>query len=71
MSDAENTLCSVKSVLQRWADKQGHDQCWCYPELFQELCALLDVVPLLPPELPSRSEFERGCRRYQQDIYEQ
>lgn len=56
----------AKSLLQQWVDKRGHDRCWYYPEIFNQLCVALDVE-VKAPELPTRSEFETGCRRYQDE----
>lgn len=63
MSDGK--LEAVTTIVQSWADKQGHDRCWYYPELFEKLAAILGVTPKVSPNLPPRHEFERGCREYQ------
>jgi hypothetical protein len=56
---------AVKTLIQTWLDKQGHERCWYYPDLFLKLAAILDLKPKYPPTLPSRDEFEKGCKRYQ------
>lgn len=63
------TVDDVKEVVQRFVDKQGHDRCWYYPELFNELALLLGITPTVDPALPSRQEFEKGCHRYQNEEY--
>lgn len=59
----------AKQVIQEWADKQGHERCWYYPDLFNRLAELFDVQPSVEPCLPSRPEFELGCCRYQDEEY--
>lgn len=59
----------MRTLLQDWTDKQSHDRCWYYPDIFMALCQLLDVKPSKEPELPPRSEFEKGCCKYQDEEY--
>lgn len=44
----------IKTIMQEWVDKQGHDQCWYYPEIFGELVEILDIKTSKEPSLPSR-----------------
>lgn len=69
MADTERQLAHVRSIVQAWLDKQGHERCWYYPELFEELATVLDVKQTVPSALPPRAEFEAGCRRYQENEY--
>jgi hypothetical protein len=62
-------LDKAKALLQQWVDKQGHDRCWYYPDIFTQLCTLLGVKPTTDPSLPPRAEFEKGCARYQSEEY--
>lgn len=55
----------IKAIVQTWLDKQGHDRCWYYPELFNQLAEKLNLSQRAPSELPPRKEFELGCKRYQ------
>lgn len=59
----------AKQIIQEWVDKQGHDRCWYYPELFLKLADIFDVKMGVEPKLPPRTEFEEGCKRYQNDEY--
>lgn len=59
----------AKAALQNWVDRQGHDRCWYYPEIFRELSEILGVQTTVTPELPPRAEFEQGCTRYQDEEY--
>jgi len=52
-----------------WLDKQGHDRCWYYPDLFNQLVNELGVKPSVEPKLPSWPEFVAGCYKYQQEQY--
>ena len=56
-------------TLNEWIDKQGHDRCWYYPELFRKLTNLFGLTPNPEPALPPRKEFEAGCFRYQDEEY--
>lgn len=58
-----------KRLIQEWVDKQGHERCWYYPDLFNRLAKLFDVQPSVEPCLPPRPEFELGCCRYQDEEY--
>lgn len=64
-------LVRVRRLVQDWLDKQGHDRCWYYPEIFTELARALDLqhIVLKPPQLPSLAEFKAGCERYQREQY--
>ena len=62
---------SARAILSGWADKQGHDRCWYYPDLFRELCRALGVPEPAGSGLPPLAEFEEGCRRYQGEEYGQ
>ncbi|TMJ00858.1 MAG: hypothetical protein E6G97_18155 [Alphaproteobacteria bacterium] len=67
--DHEALLAQARALLQGWVDKQAHDRCWYYPDVFRELAALLGVKTTVPGGLPPRPEFEDGCRRYQDEEY--
>lgn len=64
-----SVLAEVAGLLQQWVDKQGHDRCHYYPDIFQAICRVLGVKPRQDPGLPPRAEFEQGCRRYQREQY--
>ena len=65
---AERKLERIKGIVQEWYDKQGHDQCHYYPELFRELAPIVEVK-IIDPHLPPRAEFKRGCKMFQDEIY--
>ncbi len=65
----ERKYKEARILLQEWTDKQGHERCHYYPEIFRKLCDVLEVEPILDPALPLRNEFEEGCRRYQNEEY--
>ena len=69
MSDPEQKLLKAKEAIQEWVNKQGHDRCWYYPELFRKLSEILEVKPSKNPSLPSLEEFRKGCERYQEEEY--
>ena len=60
----------IKETVQTWLDKQGHDRCHYYPEIFEQLASILEIEASKDPALPPRSEFEQECRKYQDEIYE-
>lgn len=62
-------LAKVRKTVQTWLDKQGHDRCWYYPDLFKEIATALDLKPTVEPKLPTLEEFREGCRRYQAEEY--
>jgi hypothetical protein len=62
-------LVEARRIVQEWLDKQGNERCWYYPDLFHQLADCLEVTPATEPDLPSRPEFEEGCRRYQHEQY--
>lgn len=64
-----NICDQVKAITQEWADKQGHERCHYYPELFRRLAEILGIKSQVEACLPPRSEFEKGCRRYQDEEY--
>lgn len=58
----------TEAIIQEWANKQGHDRCWYYPDLFRRLAEVFEM-DLKPGSLPPRQEFEMGCLRYQREEY--
>jgi len=61
----QKELESVRAIVQEWLDKQGHERCWYYPELFNKLKDALNMKSQVDPALPTRQEFENGCKRFQ------
>lgn len=59
----------TEELLKSWVDKQSHNKCWFYPEIFRELCSLHRVYPSLPDLLPSQEEFKEGCDKYRRELY--
>ena len=68
MTDVDR-LAGARRIVQEWLDKQGHERCWYYPELFKQLASYLGVTPTTEPDLPPLLEFEEGCRRFQAEQY--
>ncbi len=69
MKTPEEKLEEAKRILQAWQNKQRHDRCWYYPDLFRELCVVLEVTPTNDPDLPTIEEFQEGCTQFQADEY--
>jgi len=67
--DTQRKYDLARAVVQEFVDKQEHERCWYYPELFDRLTKIFGIAPTRNPELPSREEFERGCSRYQAEQY--
>jgi hypothetical protein len=59
---------AVKAVIREYIDKEGHDRCWYYPDIFNRLAVLLDIKTG-SRKLPTREEFEAGCKRYQDEQF--
>jgi hypothetical protein len=59
----------AKKMIHEWIGKQGHDRCWYYPDLFKKLASVFKISMKVEPQLPPRSEFEEGCRKYQAEQY--
>jgi len=59
----------AKTIIQEWIDKQGHDRCWYYPELFNKLVKVFEINLSKKPNLPPLEEFKKGCERYQKEEY--
>lgn len=59
----------AKELIQEWLDKQGHDKCWYYPEIFQQLAEIFNIKQNVDSTLPHLEEFKEGCRRYQCEQY--
>jgi hypothetical protein len=66
-----DTCEQAKMLLQQWLDKQGHERCWYYPEIFRSLTALFELQPGVELGLPPEKEFEDGCTRFRQEEYGQ
>ncbi|MFO0705103.1 MAG: hypothetical protein U0517_04065 [Candidatus Andersenbacteria bacterium] len=57
---AKQTLKFIKLAVQIWIDKQGHDRCWYYPEIFAVIVDALGIKAQLQPALPPLPEFKGG-----------
>ena len=68
-TDVERKYNRARKVIQEWADKQGHDRCWYYPELFRKLVDVFEITPTRDQILPPLEEFQKGCKRYQREEY--
>lgn len=65
----EERFYEAKKIIQEWVDKQGHDRCWYYPDLFRRLALIFDVKASENPKLPPLDEFKKGCEKYQREEY--
>ena len=59
----------VKELIQTWLDKQGHDSCWYYPDIFNQIADELNIKRTIPSLRPSLEEFKKGCDKYAYDFY--
>jgi hypothetical protein len=58
----------IKSIMLEWINKQSHDKCWYYPELFNRICEVLEIDAKQLPDIP-REVFQGGCRRFTDELY--
>ena len=65
----EQKLEKISVLIESWMAKQGHDRCWYYPEIFEEICETLNIIVHVKKRLPPEKEFEEGCRRYKLEQY--
>lgn len=66
---AKVKVAEAKRLLQEWVNKQGHERCWYYPEIFRPLAELFGIEMTVDPQRPPRSEFEGGCTKFQDEEY--
>ena len=69
MDNKDKKFEDAKRIIQDWVDKQGHDRCWYYPELFRKLIKIFEIIPSKDPSLPSLEDFKKGCEKYQAEEY--
>ncbi len=69
MNSLEKKCDEAKRLIEEWVNKQGHDSCWYYPEIFRQLAELFKVK-YTDQNLPPRKEFKKGCERYEQELYD-
>ncbi len=62
-------LFQIEQAVRKWMNKQGHDRCWYYPEIFQEIIEILEIKELVHYTAIDRKEFEGGCHRYQDELF--
>jgi hypothetical protein len=58
-----SSMNQCRTLLTRWVGERRHARCWYYPEIFRQLCEVLNVQADEPTRV-SRQEFETGCRRF-------
>jgi len=63
-------LSLIYEKVYEWVNKQDQDKCWYYPDIFREICKILNISEF-KEILPPRCEFEEGCRKYQEEIYDE
>ena len=68
MDDSEK-ISQARKTIEEWIDKQSHDRCWYYPDLFNKLAELFEIKPTKSPSLPPLEEFKVGCEKYQEEEY--
>lgn len=69
MNEAEIKFSKAKKIIQEWIDKQGHERCWYYPDLFRKLAEIFEITPSIEPHLPPLEEFREGCKKYQTEEF--
>lgn len=69
MVNYKTKFLEAREVLKEWLDKQGHERCWYYPDLFRRLVEIYEVEGSNNPDLPPLKEFKKGCERYQEEEY--
>jgi len=67
--DSEEKLKQAKLIIQEWIDKQGHERCWYYPDLFNKLVKIFEIKISKDPSLPPLEEFKKGCEKYQKEEF--
>jgi hypothetical protein len=63
---------NIKSIVEEWINKQGHDKCWYYPDLFHKLIKELNIklsLDQLVEKLPTKEGFKAGCDKYIQETF--
>lgn len=60
-----NKLNKIRSYIEDWISKQDHDKCWYYPEIFKQICEVLEI-PYEKQKLNSitKEEMKRGCDKF-------
>jgi hypothetical protein len=66
----KESLDRIRSLVLEWANKQDHDACWFYPEIFREIAAELQLNVRSKPMTLSITVFEEGCKKYRAEIFE-
>lgn len=62
------TCDNLKQAVQAWINKQGHNACWFYPEIFGYIAGTLGLsYPDM--HMPSEQDFQDGCKRFTKQIY--
>lgn len=64
-----NKIQQIQAVIQEWDSKKGHNRCWFYPELFQQIAKIVEVPLTDSPILPPKEEFEACCEKYKEEQY--
>ncbi len=68
-----NKLFNIEQAVRKWINMQDHNRCWYYPEIFQEIIEILEievtVSQFVGMNFINREEFEKGCKKYQDEIY--
>jgi hypothetical protein len=57
-----------QELLQSWIDKQKHDRCWFYPDIFMQLCQLHGLTVNMTPDM-TEEEFEKGCAQFRKELF--
>lgn len=61
----------ISQLIREWDEKQGHEACWYYPEIFTNIASILGIKLKNQHNLPSKEKFQNGCSQYQKEIYKE
>lgn len=68
VSYTDSRIIKITELINSWIAKHSHESCWYYPDIFAQICTELGIE-WKQPELPPRSEFEKGCCKFQDELY--
>lgn len=60
---------TVVDLVKEWDQKQGHDKCHYYPEIFGAIASKLGIVLKNDPLNVTEAEFRQGCDQYTKELF--
>jgi|SRR5690606_24869251 len=69
LENEQGKVKRIKTLIQEWDNKRGHDKCWYYPEIFEDIAKVVNVPLINNQPCVPRTDFRNNCQIFEAGIY--